>query len=185
MTDRNRQWELDRLTASFLAALDSGDLAAAEQLWHEAAADPDVTAAFTEAAAELASEADLAARVQADGVIEAALRRALPALETVRPASGPLTAAEVAEHLRRTGVPGLTAAELAVNDVLARSTEPLPEQLGLSAVMAWGGRFGAAPKAFWKTFREAALTLRLRHESTGDFQLAARPKRPKRPGGDT
>ena len=183
MTDRDRQRELDRLTARFLAALDAGDLVTLELLWNEAAADLEVAAAFTEAAAELVGEATTTSRVQADGIVEAVLRRAMPAVETIRLSSGPLTVGEVADHLRRSGVPGLTAAEFAVNDVLAQSTDPLPEQLGLSAVMVWGARFGSAPKAFWKAFREAALALRLRRESAGDYQLAARPQRPKQPGG--
>jgi hypothetical protein len=185
MTDRDRQRETDRLTAQFLAALDAGNLVAAERLWDEEAADPEVAAAFTDAAAELAGETNTASLAHADGVIESVLCRALPALETIRPSSGPLTVAEVSEQLHRRGVPGLTAAEFAVNDLLARCSDPLPEQLGLSAVIAWGGRFGTAPKAFWKAFRQAALELRLRRESSGDFQLAARPKPPKQAGGDT
>ncbi len=183
MIDRDRQRELDRLTALFLAALDSGDLDSAEKLWNEAAADHEVAEAFTEAAAELVGEATAAARSQADGIVEAVIRKAIPSVETIRLPCGPLTVGDVAEHLRRSGVPGLTAADFAVNDVLARCTDSLPEQLGLSAVIAWGARFGSAPKIFWKAFREAALELRLRRESAGDYQLAARPQRPKRPGG--
>jgi hypothetical protein len=183
MTNRERQRELDRLTARFLAALDAGDLEAAEQLWNQSADDPEVSAAFTEAAAELVGESSQAASDQAAGIVEAALRRAMPAVEMVHSPTGPLTIGEVAEHLRRTGVPGLSAAEFAINDVLAKSSEPMPEQLSLSAITAWGNGRGCAPQSYWKAFREAALMLRLRRESAGEYQLAARAQRPKRPGG--
>jgi len=184
MTDRDRQRDVDRLTARFIAALDAGDFAAVERLWEAASAEPEALAAFAEAAAELAGDADASALSHADGIVEAVLRRAMPAVAVIRRPSGPLTVAEVAEHLRRAGVPGLTAKELAVNDVLARCGELLPDSPGLSAVVAWGAQFGPAPRLFWKAFREAALVLRLRRESASDYQLAARPKRPKRPGGE-
>ncbi len=183
MTNHERQRELDRLTARFLAALDAGDLETAQQLWNQSADDPEVSAAFTEAAAELVGEANQAADGQAVEIVEAAFRRAMPAVEMIHSPSRPLTVGEVAEHLRRTGVPGLSAAEFAINDLLAKSREPLPEQLGLSAITAWGNRRGSAPRSYWKAFREAALMLRLRRESAGEYHLAARAQRPKRPGG--
>jgi hypothetical protein len=90
----------------------------------------------------------------------------------------------VADLIRRSGAPGLTAAELALNDALARSRDPVPEHLGLSAVIDWGAKYGVAPRSFWKVFRQAALTLRLRRESAAEYRLAARPSPPRNPGGE-
>ena len=80
-------------------------------------------------------------------------------------------------------LPGTTADDLKRNDALRTSREAVPDRLGLGPVITWGARFGDAPEAYWKAFRQAALTLRLRRESATNSRVAARPTAPKPPGG--
>src|SRR5262249_49791077 len=108
--------------------------------------------------------------------------RQMPSAEIIRPIAGPLTVAEVAEHIRRHPPPGLTAEDLRLNDVLRKATEAVPAELGLTQVVHWGGRFGPAPEAYWRAFREVALDLWMERTSATNYQLAARPQRPRRPG---
>jgi hypothetical protein len=184
MTDRDRQRELDRQVALFLSALEDGDIAAVDRIWSAAASDPGLEEALSDAAVELAAEYDRAASEHAGGVLEATLKAAMPTAEVIRPPSGPLSVAEVADQIRRSGAPGLTSADLTLNDRLALTGDPVPEHLGLSAVISWGARYGVAPRSYWKVFRQAALTLRLRRESAPEYRLAARPSPPEQPGGE-
>ena len=178
MTDRENQLRLDKLAVRYVWAVETGDLDAMDALWAAAAGDPDLADALVEIDAELAAEDGPDAAAAVVGLVE----RHLPSAEVVRPAAGPVTVAEVAEHLRRHPPRGLTAADLAVNDRLRAAADPLPDDLGLPAVVGWGRRYGAAPEAYWKAFREAALKLRMRRSSAENFQMAARPAAPKPPG---
>jgi hypothetical protein len=184
MNDGERQRQLDSLVARFLTALEDGDFDTVEQLWFAANSDPDLEASLTEAAGELAVEYDREFSDHAGVELEATVRAAMPTVDVIRPSTGPLTIAEVADHIRRTGSPGLTALDLVMNDTLARIPDPVPEQLGLSAVISWGAKYGDAPASYWKVFRQAALSLRLRRESDAEYRLAARPGRPKQAGGN-
>jgi hypothetical protein len=183
MPDREREREVDQLVARFLTALEDGDFDTVELLWSAASSDPELEVALTDAAVELAADYDRAAGQRAETLLEATVRTSMPAAEVAQPPDRPLTTSDVAEHIRRSGAPGLSAADLGLNDFLARSQDPVPEHLGLSAVVAWGAKYGIAPEAYWKVFRQAALTLRLRRESAAEYQLAARPSRPKPAGG--
>ena len=58
----------------------------------------------------------------------------------------------------------------------------VPAELGISQVIHWGARFGSAPEAYWRAFRETALDMWMERTSAENYQLAARPKRPKQPG---
>ena len=87
--------------------------------------------------------------------------------------------------VRRHPPAGLTADDLRLNDVLRRATEPVPEELGITQVTRWGTRFGSAPQGYWRAFREAALDLWMERTSAANYQMAARPKRPKRKGDAT
>jgi hypothetical protein len=49
-------------------------------------------------------------------------------------------------------------------------------------VVRWGTRFGSAPEAYWRAFRDVALDLWMQRTSAGEYQMAARPQRPQRPG---
>ena len=182
MSDRNH--ELDSIVIRFLSALEDGDFETVEQVWSAAASDPELETALTDAAGELAAEYDREFHEHAGSMLETTVRAAMPTAEVIRPATGPVTIAEVADHICRTGAPGLNAVDLVLNDALARIEDPVPEHLGLSSVIAWGARYGVAPDSYWRLFRQSALSLRLRRESETEYRLAARPGRPKRTGGD-
>jgi hypothetical protein len=181
MNDRNR--ELDSLVIRFLAALEDGDFKTVEKIWSAAASDPELEGALTGAAGELAAEYDREFDEHAGSALESVVKSAMPTAEVIRPSTGPVTVAEVADHIRRTGAPGLVAADLVLNDALSRISDPVPEHLGLSSVIAWGAGYGAAPESYWKLFRQSALSLKLRRESDTEYRLAARPARPKQTGG--
>lgn len=178
MTDRENQKRLDKLAMRYLAAIDAGDFGTLDDLWARAADDPDLCEMLHGLNATLA-EGD---RQAAGDAVVAAVRQHLPSAEIVEPAGGPLTVAEVADHLRRHPPPGLTADDLKLNDVLRAAAQDVPTELGISQVVAWGRRFGTAPEAYWRAFREAALDLWMQRTSADNYQMAARPDRPK-PGG--
>lgn len=169
MTDREDQRRLDRLARSYLAALDAGDFDRIDALWDRAGADPDLSDLLFALDEEIVAEQDRDA-----GAVEAHL----PSAEVVGPAAGPLTVAEVAEHLRKHMPRGLTDDDLAA-DRLRAAADPLPDDLGVPAVVGRGRRYGAVPQAYWKAFRGAALKLRLRRSPAENFQMAARPAPPK------
>jgi hypothetical protein len=181
MTDRERQRQLDLLAIQFIDALEAGDFPTIDRLWSACARDPELEAVFLETAAELAQtyEAEAQARVEA-AVVEAAERH-LPSAELIRPVAGPLIVAEVAEFIRRHPPAGLTTVEIAANEGLRQSVQPVPAELGLSQVLEWGRQFGSVPETYWRAFRQAALRLRMRRESDGNYQMAARQTTRKPP----
>lgn len=184
MTDRENQHRLDALALRYLAAVEAEDFDAVGALWEQAAHDDDLGAMLHGLNAELVAEQDSAERAAIDSAVIEQIERHMPCAEVVRPATGPLTAAEVAESIRRNPPAGLTTDELHFNDVLRKTTEAVPDGLGLSQVIRWGTHFGIAPEAYWRAFRAAALDLRMRRSSAENYQMAARPQRPQRPGGD-
>src|SRR5262249_413559 len=123
---------------------------------------------------ELVAEQDAQQQDVAAAVV-AAIEEHMPSAEVIRPAAGPLTVAEVADHIRRHPPAGLTTDDLRINDVLRKAIAEVPTELGLR-------QFGEAPEAYWRAFREAALDLWMQRSSAENYQLAARPKRPPRPG---
>ncbi|MBX9627018.1 MAG: hypothetical protein K2X82_24665 [Gemmataceae bacterium] len=177
MTDRENQRRLDRLAMKYLAAADAGDFDTLDALWDQADRDDDLAEMLfgLHDAVVADQDRDAAAAAAVVGAIEAHL----PSAEVVRPTAGPLTVAEVAEHLRRHPPRGLTADDLAANDRLRAAADPLPDDLGLPQVVGWGRRYGAVPQAYWKAFREAAVLLTLRRESAETYRMAARPAEPK------
>lgn len=179
MTNRENQKRLDKLAMRYLTAIDAGDFDTLTELWARADDDPDLCEMLHGLNATLAEEDKRAA---GDAVV-AAIEQHMPSAEIVKPAEGPLTVADVADHLRRNPPPGLTIDELALNDDLRRSTEVIPNDLGITRVVEWGRRFGAAPEAYWRAFRQAALKLRMRRESAETYQMAARSTKPKPPEG--
>jgi hypothetical protein len=184
MTDRDNQLRLDRLALQYLAALDAQDFDTVEAFWGQAADDDQLAEMLHGLHAELGAEQDARERDALDAAVVASIEEHLPSAEVIRPAAGPLTAAEVAEHIRRHPPAGLTTDDLRLNDVLRQVAAEVPETLGLRQVVRWGSRFGPAPEAYWRAFREAALELQMRRSSAEHYRLAARPQRPKRPGDD-
>lgn len=183
MTERENQKRLDRLAMTYLTAVDAGDFDAIDALWIEAVGDAALSDMLHRLNAHLAAEQDADQQAAVADQVVAAIAAHMPSAEVIRPASRPLTVADVAEHLRRNPPRGLTADDLRINDELKKSEEPLPADLGVARVVAWGRRFGNAPEPYWRAFRAAALKLLMRQESAENYQMAARPAKPKPPEG--
>jgi hypothetical protein len=178
MTDREHDHRLDAFAMRYLAAVDAEDFTAVGDMWEQAETDPELAAMLHELNVEIAAASG--------NVIEprviATFEKLLPSATIERPASNPVTVAEVAEQLRRHPPAGLAMDDLRITDVLKASTETVPAALGLPETVAWGRQFGSATEAYWKAFREAALLLRMQRESQAEnWQMAARPA--KRPEG--
>jgi hypothetical protein len=184
MTNREKQHRLDQLAMHYLAALEAEDFEQLDQLWEQAEIDTDVAEMFHELTAELVAEQEGREKAGLETAILDKIEKHLPSAEVIRPQTGPLTAAEVAEYIRRHPPAGLTIDDLRLNEQLRASGEVVPTELGLSQVLKWGQRFGTAPEAYWRAFREVALDLWMQRSSgVENYQLAARPQRPQRPGG--
>ncbi len=185
MTDRENHHRLDELALRYLAAVETEDFDTIGALWEQAADDPDLDAMLHGLNAELAAEQERQEQDSLAAAVVEQVERHMPSAEVMRPTTGPLTVAEVAEYIRRHPPAGLTVDDLRLNDVLRKATDPVPEALGISQVIRWGTRFGTAPEAYWRAFREAALDLWMQRSSAEHYQMAARPQRPKRPGDKT
>lgn len=184
MRDRETQRRLDAIAMRYLTAVEAGDLDTIGTLWLEAETDVELGEMLHNLNAELVSEYDAEETAKVAGAIESAIEKHMPSAEVVRPHSGPLTVAEVAEHLRRNPPRGMTTDDLKANDLLRASTEVVPAELGLMKVVSWGRKFGSASEGYWEAFREAALLLRMRRESAENYQMAARPTKPPKPRGE-
>ncbi|MFN4261707.1 MAG: hypothetical protein ACK4RK_20695 [Gemmataceae bacterium] len=182
MTDRENQHRLDRLALQYLVAVEMEDFDTIDSLWRQAGDDADLDAMLHGLNAELVAEQDAQKQAAIASAVLDSVERHMPSAEIVRPTTGPLTVAEVAEHIRRHPPAGLTTDDLRLNDVLRKAREEVPSELGISQVIRWGTRFGFAPEAYWRAFREVALDLWMERTSAANYQLAARPQRPKRPG---
>jgi hypothetical protein len=181
MTDRQRQRQLDLLAIQFVDALEADDFETVDRLWTAAATDPELETVFLEMAGELAQTYEAEAQARVAAAVVDAVERHLPSAELIRPVAGPLTAAEVAEFIRRHPPAGLTTDELVANEQLRQSVQPVPTELGMSQVLDWGRQFGSLPETYWRAFRRAALRLRMRRESDLNYQMAARQTTRKPP----
>jgi hypothetical protein len=179
MTDR----DIDRLTAAYLDALDRRDFDAIDRIWDRAATDPDLERSLHELHATLDVEDECDAEQRVAVAVTEAVERHLPSAEVVQPASGPVTVADVADELFRHTPDRLPAEAHALNEKLRSARVQLPDDLGLSKLIAWAeAKFGAAPPEYWKAFRQAAIKLELRRAADAEYRLAARPV-PPNPGG--
>jgi hypothetical protein len=181
MTNRENQHRLDRLALQYLAAVETEDFDTIDALWRQATGDAELDAMLHGLNAELVAEQDAQDHYAVASAVLGNIERHMPSAEIVRRTTDPLTVAEVAEHIRRHPPAGLTADDLMLNDMLRKANEEVPAELGISQVIRWGGRFGSAPEVYWRAFREVALDLWMERTSTGNYQLAARPQRQKRP----
>lgn len=182
MTPRQRRIWLDLTCVRFLNAMEADDLDTLVEIWNQAAADPELEAALEEMHAGLVEERAAREAQLATDAVAAAVAKHMPSAEIVRPASGPLTVADVAERLFRHAPPRLPAAAHALNEALRASREPLPESLGLSKLVAWAeARFGPAAREYWRAFQQAAIDLELRRASEAEYRMAARAA-PKKEG---
>jgi hypothetical protein len=185
MTNRENQHRLDRLALQYFAAVETEDFDTIRALWEQAADDTDLDAMLHGLNAELVAEQEARESATIASVVLDTIDKHMPSAEVIRPTTGPLTVAEVAEHIRRHPLAGLTTDDLTINDVLRKATEEVPTELGISQLVRWGTRFGFAPEAYWRAFREVALDLWMQRTSAENYQLAARPQRPKAPGDKT
>jgi hypothetical protein len=165
--------------ARYLEALENGDDAALESLWREAAADDNLLEAFREIHEGLIEEAIERESTQVQSAVADAVAKHMPSAEIVRPVGGPVTVADVASELFRSPASGLPAEAHQMIERLLSNTEPLPEKLGLPALIAWAEpRFGPAPEQLWDAFRQAAIKLKAR-ANDAEYQLAARRTKPR------
>lgn len=161
------------LAGQYLLAVEADDFPSQEALWRVAETEPELISLFQQVHEDLVAEQDAAERAAA-AIADAAARH-LP-LAAVRAPVGPVTFADAAEELMRHPPAGLSGDAFRLNDLLRSSTEPLPADLGLSKLIASAeAKFGAAPREYWRAFRDAALTVRMRAATrTAEYQLAAR-----------
>lgn len=185
MTNEDNHHRLDRLALTYLSAIESEDFDTIEALWDQADDDAALETMLHELNAELAAEQNEQGHHALVSSVLESIELHLPSAQVIRPATDALTVREVAEHIRRNPPAGLTIADLRLNDDLRKVGEVVPTELGISQVIRWGEQFGVAPEAFWRAFREVALDLWMERTSAANYQIAARPKRPKRPGNTT
>jgi hypothetical protein len=177
MNERENQLRLDRLAMEYLAALDAENFDAIARLWEQAEDDADLDAMLHGLNAEIVAQQDAAEASTLDAAVIGAIEQQMPSAEIILPAAGPVTVAEVAEQLLRRPPPGLTADDLRLNDSLRKQSAEIPADLGISQVVRWGSQFGAAPEAYWRAFRQAALKLRMQRQSDAEYRTAARSTR--------
>lgn len=180
MTDR----ELDRLADQYLAALDASDYPTLDRIWEAAAFDPELEAILHELHAELDADDRRQEERALRRPVADAVATHLKSAEIVEPNAGPVTVGDVARELARHPPGGLPAATHTLNESLRASAEALPDDLGLSKLVARMEELaGPASPDYWKAFRLAALKLEMRRASAEEYQLAARrapkPEEPK------
>lgn len=183
MTNRENQHRLDTLALKYLQAVENEDFDTIDTLWEQAADDADLDAMLHGLNAEFVAEQDREENAAVASAVLEQIEKHMPSGEVIRPATGPLTVADVAEHIRRHPPAGLTTDDLQLNDVLRQSAEEVPTQLGISQVVSWGRRFGYSPEVYWRAFRQTALKLRMQRESEAEYRMAARPTKPQPPEG--
>jgi hypothetical protein len=175
MNPNDRRLELDLAAARYLDALERDDFPAMADLWRSALADPELETVLRQVHAGLVDEQADAAIATVAAALTGAVEKHLPSAEIVRSTTNPVTVGDVAEELFRHAPDRLPAEAHVLNERLRVSQEPLPDDLGLSNLIGWAEqRFGAAPAAYWKAFRQAAVKLELRRGAEGEYRLAAR-----------
>jgi serine/threonine protein kinase len=180
MTNRVSQQRLDVLAMQYLAAIDGGDFDAIEALWDRAEEDPDIGELFHGLHAELMHEQDASENARIDQAVLEMLQKHLPSGEIVQPAQDVLAVRDVAEYVLKNLSAGLSAHDVILNDMLLSVAEEVPADLAISKIVQWGQRFGNASATYWRSFRQAALKLRMKREAHVNYQMAARPTKAKR-----
>lgn len=163
------------LAAKYLEAVESDDFDSQEAFWTLAESEPELAELFHQVHDDLVAEQDTAETAAATSAIANAVEKHLPSASLIRDPSGSVTFADVADELYRHPPMGLSNDVFRLNDDLRSSSEPLPTELGLTALIAFAeAKFGTAPREYWQAFRQAALKLELRRASQTEYQLAAR-----------
>ncbi len=176
MTPNRDRLQLELLAAEYLAAVESDDFEAQNRLWKLAETDSTLATAFREVHSDLIAEQDEAEAAKTTAAVTDAVETHLKSATIVREPTGPVTFADVADELFRAPPGGLPPEAHALNAKLRDAKEPLPTDLGLSALIAFAeAKFGAASRDYWRAFRTAAITVRTRANTrTDEYQLAAR-----------
>ena len=176
--------EMDRLAEQYLVAIYNEDFSTIERIWEMAALDTQLEEALHEL--HVAVDADDRERetAAATRAITNSVQSHLKSAEIVAPSTSPVTVGDVARELFLHPPDRLAAEAHQLNQTLEASREVLPEELGLTKLIAWAeSQFGPAPSEYWKAFRLAALKLERRRGSAIEYQLAARrapkPEEPK------
>lgn len=157
-------------SARYLDALERCDEAELQRLWQLAETDPELLTAFQEIHAGLLEEIE----AETVGAVAVAAQVHLPSAEILRPATGPVTVADVADELFRHTPDRLPAEAHALNERLRSATEPIPTDLGLPKLITWAeAKFGKATEEYWKAFYQAVIKLDLQRASA-EYQIAAR-----------
>jgi len=168
--------------ARYLEALERDDQATLDALWAQAAADPDLLAAFRDIHAGLIEEQAARDAAALGTTVATIAEQHLRSAEVIRPEAGPVTVGDVAEEVFRHTPDRLPAAAHALNERLRAAADPLPADLGLSKLTAWAeAKYGPAPAEYWAAFYAALVKLDLRRASETEYQLAARTA--SKPGG--
>ncbi len=180
MTDR----ELDHLTEEYLDAMTREDFVELDRIWEIAAFDKSLEDALHELHAAVNADNRERETAAATRAITDSVETHLKSAEIVTPSTGPVTVGDVARELFLHPPDRLVAEAHQLNQTLEASRELLPEELGLTKLIAWAeSQFGPAPSEYWKAFRLAALKLERRRGSAIEYQLAARrapkPEEPK------
>jgi hypothetical protein len=176
MNPTDRHLWLDLTAARYLDALERDDFDAMAELWQLALADHELEAVLHEVHAGLLDEQASEAAAAAKEALTAAVEKHLPSAEIIRPSTGPVTVADVANELFRHTPDRLPAEAHLLNERLRASGEPLPADLGLTRLTAWAeAKFGPGPAEYWKAFRQAAVKLEIRRAAEAEYHLAARP----------
>jgi hypothetical protein len=169
--------------ARYLDALERDDDDTLAALWALAANDPELLAAFDEINAGLVEEEEARERSDIEASVTTAVEQHLPSAEIVKPETGPVTVADVADELFRHTPDRLPAEAHVLNERLRAAADVLPADLGLPQLIAWAElHFGPAPTEYWEAFRKIALKIRMRRTADTEFRLAARQTHPKREG---
>src|SRR4029078_469930 len=92
---------LDLAAARYLAALERDDFDAMAEIWQLALADHELEALLHEVHAGLLDEQAHEAAAAATAALTTAVEKHLPSAEIIRPSTGPVTVADVANELFR------------------------------------------------------------------------------------
>jgi L-lactate utilization protein LutC len=173
---------LDILIARYLDALEREDFDVTATIWQQASLEPDLETALNELNSGLLEEQDRDELAAATDQVAAAAERYLPSAKVIAPIRKAVTVADVVNELLQQTPSQLTTVAQHMTEQLRAKPVPLPEDLGLSKLVAWAeALFGSAPVEYWKAFRQVALKLELRRSAEVEYQLAAR-QAPKKSG---
>src|SRR5262245_25312741 len=101
MTNRENQHRLDALALKYLQAVEAEDFDTIESLWDQAADDAELDAMLHGLNAECVAEQDVQEHATVAAAVLDQIEKHMPSAEVIRPATAPLTVADVAESIRR------------------------------------------------------------------------------------